>query len=78
MLQALAAAIVAFTMLYFRRLYTIDPNAVYRKALVALNTNPGVLEVSLHLQFVHKLVRQIIGHFVSRLAICQHLAGSHC
>ncbi|DBB16519.1 TPA: hypothetical protein ACH3X3_014785 [Trebouxia sp. C0006] len=42
---ALAAAIVAFTMLYFRRLYTIDPNAVYRKALVALNTNPGVLEL---------------------------------
>lgn len=42
---ALAAAIVAFTMLYFRRLYTIDPNAVYRKAMVALNTNPGVLEV---------------------------------
>lgn len=42
---ALAAAIVAFTMLYFRRLYTIDPNAVYRKALIALNTNPGVLEV---------------------------------
>lgn len=33
-------------MLYFRRLYTIDPNAVYRKAMVALNTNPGVLEVS--------------------------------
>ena len=48
-LQALAAAIVAFTMLYFRRLYTIDPNAVYRKALVALNTNPGVLEVRLQL-----------------------------
>ena len=45
-LQALAAAIVAFTMLYFRRLYTIDPNAVYRKALVALNTNPGALEVN--------------------------------
>ena len=44
-MQALAAAIVAFTMLYFKRLYTIDPNAVYRKALVTLNTNPGVLEV---------------------------------
>ncbi|KAL3151955.1 hypothetical protein ABBQ32_001080 [Trebouxia sp. C0010 RCD-2024] len=42
---ALAAAIVAFTVLYFKRLYTIDPNAVYRRALVALNTNPGVLEV---------------------------------
>lgn len=44
-MQALAAAIVAFTMLYLKKLYTIDPNAVYRKALVALNTNPGVLEV---------------------------------
>ena len=45
-LQALAAAIVAFTLLYFRRLYTIDPDVVYRKAMLALNTNPGVLEVT--------------------------------
>lgn len=43
--QALAAAIVAFTILYFRRLYTIDPSKVYRRAMVALQTNPGVLEV---------------------------------
>lgn len=45
-MQALAAAIVAFTMLYLKRLYTIDATAVYRKALIALNTNPGVLEVN--------------------------------
>ena len=43
--QALAAAIVAFVFLYFRHLYTIRPDAVYRKALVQLNTNPGILEV---------------------------------
>lgn len=44
--QALAAAIVAFAFLYFRHLYTIRPDAVYRKALVQLNTNPGILEVN--------------------------------
>lgn len=43
--QALAAAMVAFAFLYFRRLYTIRPDAVYRKALIQLNTNPGILEV---------------------------------
>ena len=32
-------------MLYLKKLYTIEPDAVYRKALVELNTNPGVLEV---------------------------------
>ena len=44
-MQALAAAMVAFAFLYFRRLYTIRPDAVYRKALIQLNTNPGILEV---------------------------------
>lgn len=44
-LQALAIAIVAFAMLYVRRLYTIEPSKVYRRAMVALQTNPGVLEV---------------------------------
>ncbi|CAL8462998.1 g2532 [Coccomyxa elongata] len=42
---ALAAAIVAFVFLYFRHLYTIRPDAVYRKALLQLNTNAGILEV---------------------------------
>lgn len=42
---ALAAAIVAFTFLYFRRQYTISPEAVYRQAMIRLNTSPGVLEV---------------------------------
>ncbi|EIE27339.1 hypothetical protein COCSUDRAFT_55352 [Coccomyxa subellipsoidea C-169] len=42
---ALAAAVVAWVFLYFRYLYTIRPDAVYRKALVQLNTNPGILEV---------------------------------
>ena len=36
---------VAFAFLYFRYLYTIRPDAVYRKALILLNTNPGILEV---------------------------------
>ena len=45
--QALAAAIVAFTFLYFRRQYTISPEAVYRQAMIRLNTSPGVLEVRL-------------------------------
>ena len=44
-MQALAAAIVAFTFLYFRRQYTISPEAVYRQAMIRLNTSPGVLEV---------------------------------
>jgi hypothetical protein len=43
--QALAAAMVAFGILYLRHLYTISPDAVYRKALIQLNTNPGILEV---------------------------------
>ncbi len=46
-MQALAAAIVAFTFLYFRRQYTISPEAVYRQAMIRLNTSPGVLEVRL-------------------------------
>lgn len=45
--KALAAAIVAFVFLYFRHLYTIRPDAVYRKALVQLNTSAGILEVTL-------------------------------
>ena len=45
MLQALSAAIVAFAGLYIRSLYTIRPDAVYRKALVQLNTSPAILEV---------------------------------
>ena len=52
--QALAAAMVAFAFLYFRRLYTIRPDAVYRKALIQLNTNPGILEVR-PLPAVHRL-----------------------
>ena len=43
--QALAAAIMAFGFLYLRRLYAIRPDAVYRSALLQLNTNPGILEV---------------------------------
>lgn len=37
---------MAWVFLYFRYLYTIRPDAVYRKALVQLNTNPGILEVT--------------------------------
>lgn len=44
--QALAAALASFGYLYLRRLYTINPDAVYRLAMLQLNTNPGVLEVS--------------------------------
>ena len=36
---------MAFAFLYFRRQYTINPDAVYRHAMVRLNTSPGVLEV---------------------------------
>ena len=45
MLQALSAAIIAFAGLYIRSFYTIRPDAVYRKALVQLNTSPAILEV---------------------------------
>ena len=43
--QALSAAIVAFAGLYLRSRYSIRPDAVYRKALVQLNTSPAILEV---------------------------------
>ncbi len=43
--QALSAAIIAFAGLYLRSRYSIRPDAVYRKALVQLNTNPAILEV---------------------------------
>ena len=36
---------VSFGFLYARRLYTINPDSVYRKAMYMLNTNPGILEV---------------------------------
>ncbi|CAL5223236.1 g5715 [Coccomyxa viridis] len=42
---ALSAAIIAFAGLYLRSRYSIRPDAVYRKALVQLNTNPAILEV---------------------------------
>ena len=47
--QALSAAIVAFAGLYLRSRYSIRPDAVYRKALVQLNTSPAILEVHVHL-----------------------------
>lgn len=45
MAQALSAAIIAFAGLYLRSRYSIRPDAVYRKALVQLNTSPAILEV---------------------------------
>ena len=45
LVQALSAAIIAFAGLYLRSRYSIRPDAVYRKALVQLNTNPAILEV---------------------------------
>ena len=45
LMQALSAAIIAFAGLYLRSRYSIRPDAVYRKALVQLNTNPAILEV---------------------------------
>ena len=45
LLQALSAAIIAFAGLYIRSRYSIRPDAVYRKALVQLNTSPAILEV---------------------------------
>ncbi|KAK9806949.1 hypothetical protein WJX72_008426 [[Myrmecia] bisecta] len=42
---AFAAAVVAFSYLYIKRLYTINPDSVYRLAMLRLNTNPGALEV---------------------------------
>ncbi len=48
--QALSAAIIAFAGLYLRSRYNIRPDAVYRKALVQLNTNPAILEVQLPLK----------------------------
>lgn len=40
-LQALAIAMVALGAVYLRHYYTIDPAAVYRLALIKLNTHPG-------------------------------------
>ena len=37
----------SFGFLYVRRLYTINPDSVYRKAMLQLNTNPAILEVRL-------------------------------
>lgn len=42
---ALSSAIVAFTGLYLRSRYTINPDKVYRMAMRQLNTNAGILEV---------------------------------
>ncbi|CAG9466218.1 unnamed protein product [Pedinophyceae sp. YPF-701] len=42
---ALAAAMVAFALMYARSLYTIRPDSVYRMAMVRLNSSPGALEV---------------------------------
>ncbi|XP_047316159.1 uncharacterized protein LOC124919848 [Impatiens glandulifera] len=42
---ALSTAIVAFTGLYFRSRFTINPDKVYRMAMRRLNTNAGILEV---------------------------------
>ena len=36
---------MAFGALYLKWRYTINPNAVYRKAMMRLNTSPAVLEV---------------------------------
>jgi len=42
---ALSAAIVSFTYLYVRSLNQINPNKVYRMAMVHMNSSPGLLEV---------------------------------
>eukprot|EP00850_Spirogloea_muscicola_P006725 SM000032S12109 [mRNA] locus=s32:558228:560633:- [translate_table: standard] len=42
---ALAAAMTSFAALYIRSRYNINPDAVYRTAMRALNTNAGVLEI---------------------------------
>lgn len=42
---ALSSAIVAFTGLYLRSRYTINPDKVYRMAMRQLNTDAGILEV---------------------------------
>jgi hypothetical protein len=39
-----AAGAVLLGALYVRRYYAVDPDAVYRLAMLKLNTNPGVLE----------------------------------
>ena len=43
---ALAAASVAFGLLWLRRRYAIVPQKVYRQAMYRLNTHPGLLEAS--------------------------------
>lgn len=45
-----AAALVTLAALYVKRHYTIDPDTVYRLAMLRLNTNPGVLEVRARLR----------------------------
>ena len=45
LLQSLSAAIVAFMGLYLRHRFSISPKAVYRQAMIRLNTHPSVLEV---------------------------------
>ena len=47
-MQSLSAAIVAFMGLYLRHRFSISPKAVYRQAMIRLNTHPSVLEVLHH------------------------------
>ncbi|KAK7350803.1 hypothetical protein VNO77_09764 [Canavalia gladiata] len=42
---ALSSAIVAFTGLYIRSRFTVNPDKVYRMAMTRLNTSAGILEV---------------------------------
>ncbi len=41
---------MAFAGLYLRHRFTISPRAVYRQAMIRLNTHPSVLEVLLRMK----------------------------
>lgn len=44
-MQGLASSTLVGCYLYMRRRYSVDPAAVYRLAMLRLNTDPGILEV---------------------------------
>ena len=43
--QGLASTTLMACYLWMRRRFSLDPNAVYRLAMLRLNTDPGLLEV---------------------------------
>lgn len=50
---------------FIKRRFGVDPDAVYRMAIVQMNTHPGLLEVSLFITICTDLYPQVVGAPVS-------------